>query len=111
MDLSRKDPSPFKSQYKLISGNASVIFKIKSKLGLFLPDKRWDKLERCTPILSAKLEAVCSYCSNRNDNLFTKLSIVWWGKYSLILVYKCNEKEITIIEVFFKFKKHIKSKH
>jgi hypothetical protein len=45
-----KVPTPFTIQSKSISGKTTVIFKIKSELGLFLPEKRCKILDRCTSI-------------------------------------------------------------
>jgi len=52
-----KVPLPFKSQYRFTSGKVLITFNTNSKLGLFLPESKWEILERCTLILSAKTEA------------------------------------------------------
>lgn len=52
-----KDPVPFSSQYRLMSGNVFTTLRTNSKLGLFRPESRWEILERWTLILSAKLAA------------------------------------------------------
>ncbi len=52
-----KAPLPFNSQYRFTSGKVLITFSTNSKLGLFLPESKWEILERCTLILSAKTEA------------------------------------------------------
>lgn len=52
-----KLPLPFKSQYRFTSGKVLTSFNTNSKLGLFLPESKWEMLERCTLILSAKTAA------------------------------------------------------
>ena len=52
-----KVPLPFNSQYRFTSGKVLITFNTNSKLGLFRPDSRWEILDRCTLILSAKTEA------------------------------------------------------
>ncbi len=52
-----KVPLPSSNQYKSTSGNVFVNLSTNSKLGLFLPESKWEILERCTLILSANTEA------------------------------------------------------
>ena len=52
-----KVPLPFNNQYRFTSGKFLTTFNTNSKLGLFRPDSKWEILDRCTLILSAKTEA------------------------------------------------------
>lgn len=52
-----KFPLPFNSQYRFTSGKVLTSFNTNSKLGLFRPESKWEILERCTLILSAKTAA------------------------------------------------------
>ena len=52
-----KAPLPFNSQYRFTSGKVLITFNTNSRLGLFLPESKWEILDRCTLILSAKTAA------------------------------------------------------
>jgi hypothetical protein len=56
--LEGKTPLPFSNQYRFTSGKVLTTRITNSRLGLFLPVRRWEMLDLCTPILSAKAEAV-----------------------------------------------------
>ena len=57
VEIGGKAPLPFNNQYRFTSGKVLITFNTNSKLGLFLPESRWEILDRCTLILSAKTEA------------------------------------------------------
>ena len=50
-------PWPLKIHKRSISGKAVRTLEINSRLGLFLPLSIWEILERCTVMVSAKVEA------------------------------------------------------
>ncbi len=76
-----KVPFPFKTQYKSTSGKTSKILSMKSRLGLFLPESKWDKLERCTPILSANEEAFETVIIQQDFQSFYKIFRVYHCKF------------------------------